>query len=180
MGFFDRYRAKKQAAEKASALYVKVVEQSRLPRFYIDHGVPDSVDGRFDMIIVHVMLLIRRLRGHGKDASDLSQEVLNLLFGDMDRNFREMGIGDMSIGKHVKKVAKAFYGRAEVIEEGLDKGAEDLASGLLETLYRSVENAEKNAADVAAYVIATDQHLAGQPLERILAGEVQFSAAVQH
>jgi len=92
----------------------------------------------------------------------------------MDRNLREMGIGDMSIGKHVKKVAKAFYGRAEILESGLETGVHGLSSGLLETLYRTIDDAKEPAIILATYVIGTDQHLANQSSEDILAGHIRF------
>ena len=174
MAFFDRFREKRHHADIASALYLTTVQQSRLPRFYLELNVPDTVDGRFDMIVLHVTLLIRRLRGEGKLAVAVSQELLDLLIADMDRNFREMGIGDMSIGKHVKKVAKAFYGRAEILESGLETGADAVASGLLETLYRTIESAKEPAKILATYVIGTDQHLANQSSDCILAGHIRF------
>ncbi len=178
MGLIAKYRAKKRRAGLAGVLYVATVEQSRSPGFYTDLGAPDSVDGRLDMIILHVMLLIRRLRGEGEEAAAISQEVLNLMFADMDRNFREMGIGDMSVGKHVKKVAKAFYGRAEILENGLDAGPGELSQSIIGTLYRSVDNAEAKAGAVAGYVIAADRTLQQQPIEKLFGGHIDFSAAL--
>lgn len=159
----------------ANALYLRLVEQSRTPRFYIDLHVPDTVDGRFDMIVLHVMLVTRRLRGQNEEAAVVSQEVLNLLFADMDRNFREMGIGDMSIGKHVKKVAKAFYGRAEILENGLEAGPGELADALGETIYRAVEDAKAHTEAMATYIAETDAFLAEQQLSDLLEGQLDFA-----
>ena len=177
MGFFERFRTRKRYLNAADTLYLATVEQSRTPTLYTDLGVPDTVDGRFDMIILHVMLLIRRLRGGGEAAGIVSQEVLNLMFADMDRNFREMGIGDMSIGKHVKKTAKAFYGRAEILEQGLEAGQDELCQALKETVLRSIESPEKKATALVNYVTATDASLENQTIECIVSGVLSFDIA---
>ncbi len=175
MGFFDSYRARKRQVGHANALYLAAVDQSRQPIFFTDYKVPDTVDGRFDMIIVHVMLLIRRFRGAGDEAASLSQDILNLMFDDMDRNFREMGISDLSIGKHVKKTAKAFYGRAEMIEAGLDSDIDSLASTLLETVYRSNEQVESLSSELASYLSRTDTQLKQQSIDSLVQGEITFT-----
>ncbi len=174
MGFLDRFRTRKRYRKVADQLYLASVKQSRSPSLYIELGVPDTVDGRFDMIILHVMLLIRRLRGGGEEAAIVNQEVLNLMFADMDRNFREMGIGDMSIGKHVKKTAKAFYGRAETLEKGLDTGPVDLNNALKETILRSIEAPDEKTSALAHYVVGIDRFLTTQSIENILSGEISF------
>jgi len=178
MRFFDILRSKKRKLARANAIYLAAVQQSRHPLFYTDYGVPDTVDGRFDMIVAHVMLIIRRLRGEGGEAADMSQLVLNLMFDDMDRNFREMGIGDMSIGKHVKKTAKAFYGRADIIETGLESGQDELCNALLETVFRSTRHAEDSGKKLASYLINVDAYLKGQAGEFLLQGDVSFTPRV--
>jgi len=178
MGFFNRLRAKKRTNDSASALYIASVQQSRLEKFYTQWGVPDDVDGRFDMIVLHLMLLVRRLRPHGEETKDLSQEILNIFFADMDRNFREMGVGDMSVGKHVKKAAKAFYGRAEIIEEGLGVSQEALETSLMETLYRAVDLATSDEKKMSMYVIETNNYLSQQSLKQLLSGQIHFLADI--
>lgn len=174
MGFFDTFRLKKQRRSQANALYLAVVEQSRQPVLYTVFNVPDTVDGRFDMIVIHVMLLIRRLRGEGEAAAAISQDVLNLMFDDMDRNFREMGISDLSIGKHVKKTAKAFYGRADAIETALEAGEEELAAALRDTVFRSGEREESKGLDLARYLAKADAQLKILQTEQLLDGELVF------
>ncbi|WP_374466727.1 ubiquinol-cytochrome C chaperone family protein, partial [Ferrovibrio sp.] len=92
------------------ALYRAIVAQSRQAGFYREHGVPDSLDGRFDMIVLHSFLVMRRLRRIGAAAEPLSQQLFDLMFADMDSNLREIGVGDLSVGKKVKAMAQAFYG----------------------------------------------------------------------
>lgn len=187
MGLFDSIRANKRHQDAAVNLYVTAVNQARSPAFFLDMGVPDTVDGRFDLIILHAMLLIRRLRKNGADAAGTSQALLNLMFADMDRNLREMGVGDLSVGKQVKKMAKAFYGRSETWEEGLDaqdgSAIEDDADSTLvkafaETVYRSVDTAEAKPTVLAAYARTADAVLAAQPIDAILSGIVSFDAVI--
>lgn len=187
MGLFDSFRARKRHQDAAAKLYVIGVEQARSPAFFLDMGVPDTVDGRFDLIILHIMLLIRRLRKNGADAAGISQALLNLMFSDMDRNLREMGVGDLSVGKQVKKMAKAFYGRSETWEIGLDAdgGARADNSALVtafqETVYRSVEAAQADPTyptALATYTRAADGVLEAQSLDDLLAGAASFAPVI--
>lgn len=174
MGVLASIKAARQQADASSALYVACVDQARSPVFFVRYGVPDTVDGRFDLIILHTMLLMRRLRKQGKAAADVSQATLNLMFADMDRNLREMGVGDLSVGRQVKKMAKAFYGRAEAWEEAMDVGLDQLAPVLGETLYRSSDTPDVPAQQLAAYVLKADAHLSEQSIEVLVSGSVDF------
>ena len=177
MGLFDRFREARRANDVSNRLYVQAVEQARSPAFFTQFGVPDTVDGRFDLIILHILLLIRRLRGNGKLAGEMSQSVLNHMFSDMDRNLREMGVGDLSVGKQVKKMAKAFYGRSESWEEGMDSGRVQLMSAFEETVYRSVEQSSEQVSRLADYALTLDQALNAQDVDRLLMGEISFTVA---
>jgi cytochrome b pre-mRNA-processing protein 3 len=159
----------------ADALYMTLVEQARRPVFYADLGVPDTVDGRFDMIALHAFLLLHRLRGEPTAAS-LGQDVFDLMFGDMDRNLREMGVGDLSIGKRIKTMASAFNGRIAAYDAALS--ADDphvLDDALRRNLFRGTAPATGQVAALAAYVRDQAAVLTDQPLERLLAGEVAFT-----
>ncbi len=177
MGLLDRFREARRASDASNSLYVQAVEQARSPVFFTQYGVPDTVDGRFDLIILHIMLLIRRLRGNGKAAAEMSQSVLNHMFSDMDRNLREMGVGDLSVGKQVKKMAKAFYGRSEVWEEGMDAGRVQLMSAFEETVYRSVEQSHEQVSSLADYTLAIDEVLKAHDTAHLLAGQISFTGA---
>jgi cytochrome b pre-mRNA-processing protein 3 len=113
------------------------------------------------MIVIHTMLVMRRLRTVGATTYDVSQELLNYMFKDMDRSLREVGVGDMSIGKHVKKMAKAFYGRAEEYEKGLDGSATALNDALTQNVYRKVSPTLEQLAAMSRYLLAADQSLRG-------------------
>ena len=112
----------------AHDLYVAAVAQARQPLFYVEYGVPDTVDGRFDLIILHVYLFLRQLNqlalpedgsAESVQAAQRAQSLFDIMFSDMDRSLREMGVSDISIGKQVKHMVKAFYGRAVAYDEGL-------------------------------------------------------------
>lgn len=171
--------AGKQHNPAAVALYRCIVEQARQPDFYTRHGVPDSLDGRFDMIVLHTFLVMRRLRTIASpEASQLSQDLFDLLFADMDNNLREIGVGDLGVGKRVKKMAQAFYGRVEAYEAGL-LATDDaiLTDALTRNLYGTTQPALPNQLAMAAYMRAAETQLAGQADAKILAGNVDFPTA---
>ncbi|MGH7248056.1 MAG: ubiquinol-cytochrome C chaperone family protein, partial [Pseudomonadota bacterium] len=100
------------------ALYGAIVAAARNPAFYADRGVPDTLDGRFELIALHAFLAIRRLK-QSADSAAYAQALFDTMFADLDRNLREMGVGDLSVGRQVKTMAKAFYGRVVAYERGL-------------------------------------------------------------
>lgn len=177
MGLLDKFRNKRRINDAANRLYLRAVDQARSPIFFTQYGVPDTVDGRFDLIILHTMLLMRCLRGKGKEATDTSQSVLNLMFSDMDRNLREMGVGDLSVGKQVKKMAKAFYGRSESWENGMDSSRRDLVIAFEETLYRSVEQSPEQASGLADYTLEIGEILETQDIKQLLDGDISFTGS---
>jgi cytochrome b pre-mRNA-processing protein 3 len=167
-------------SDSVRAVYAAIVTQSRRPRFYAEWGVPDTVTGRFDMISLHMALLLRRLRAE-KAARHFAQALLDLFLEDMDRSLRDMGVGDLSIPKRVKKMASLFYGLLARVEEALSAGeAGALKTSALEAvLIRNIYSGEAvaGAALLAAYVIAESARLAGQPVEAILAGRIEMGEA---
>jgi cytochrome b pre-mRNA-processing protein 3 len=157
-----------------AALYGAIVTRARDPLFYEAYGVPDTVLGRFDLIVLHLALLLRRLRAGDASARTLAQGVFDEFCRDMDHNLREMGIGDQGVPRQMRRVGEAFYGRAQAYDEALASPANDL---LVETLIRNVyaEAADTVAAGVlAAYVRQAVDELNAQPLDNVLRGVVRF------
>src|SRR6202171_4754324 len=105
----------REAAERA---YGRIVEHARQPGFFIDGGVPDTIDGRFELICLHAFLFLHRLKSESPAATELGQRFVNAMFADFDRSLREMGTGDLSVGREVKRMAQALYGRIEAYESG--------------------------------------------------------------
>src|SRR3954464_9479373 len=102
-----RPNLERNAAELA---YCRIVEQARRPGFFTDCGVPDTVDGRFELICLHAFLYLHRLKREQQGASALGQRFFDTMFADFDRSLREMGTGDLSVGREIKRMAEAFYG----------------------------------------------------------------------
>src|SRR5215475_6045015 len=127
---------RRPAAPSAAMLYAAIVERSRDPRFYAEAGVPDSLDGRFEMLALHVYLVLRRLRAAGPPAEAMAQALADALFADLDANLREMGAGDLGVGRRVKTMATGFYGRVAAYERGQTTGnvGEALARNLFGTV----------------------------------------------
>ena len=157
----------------AVALYDIIVAQSRKPGFYLHCGVPDTVDGRFDMIALHAFIVLRRLKDRRRDTA---QELLEAMFDDMDRSLREMGAGDLGVGRRVKTMAKALYGRIAAYEAALDGGAEALADALRRNLYGTVDPDPEGVEAMAAYVRAEAASVASQSADTIAAGSVSFGS----
>src|SRR5260370_42296875 len=97
--------------EAAALAYGRVVEQARQPGFFTAAGVPDTLDGRFELICLHAFLYLHRLRREEKAAAALGRRFCEAMFADFDRSLREMGTGDLSVGREVKHMAQAFYRR---------------------------------------------------------------------
>src|SRR5215469_3651954 len=106
-------------ARTIAALYGAIVAQARRPIFYLAFGVPDTAEGRFEMIALHVALLCRRLGREGEAGRSLSQGVFDMFCRDMDHNLREMGVSDLRVPKTMRKLGEAFYGRLEAYDRAL-------------------------------------------------------------
>ncbi len=124
------------------ALYGAIVAQARQPTFYTSFSVPDTLDGRFDMVVLHIVLVCRRLRGPGGADETGSQALFDLFMRDMDRSLREMGVGDTAVPKRIKKMVAAFYGRLSAYVAALDSGDLDgLASAIGRNIFPEAERA---------------------------------------
>lgn len=156
------------------SLYASIVAASRQSAFYSQADVPDTPLGRFEMLSLHMFLFLHRLRGTEGAARDLSQEVTDLFITEIDHSLRELGIGDMGIPRHVKKLARMFYGRAQAYGEALDAAE---ANTLAEALRRNIQPDRAGwpgATQLAEYVMDAHHHLAQQPVELILKGRLEF------
>ncbi len=168
-------------SEPALGLYRAAVAAARVPEFYTFHGVPDTPDGRFDMIALHVFLALRRLKreqGPARgDAAALAQALIDLMFADMDRNLREMGVGDLAVGKQVKALAAAFRGRVAAYDAALERidGDSGLAEALGRNLFRGAAlSAGAGTNRLARHVRAADAALAALPWSALAAGNAVF------
>ena len=157
------------------AIYGMIVAQAREPLFYRAMGVPDTVNGRFDMVLLHLWMVLRRLRP-AAGGVDLSQALFDHFCGDMDANLRELGVGDLTVPKRMQKFGEAFYGRAAAYDAALEAGVEPLAQALCKNILdgRGIENARQ----LAAYVNAGITALAGLGDTAVGNGSWQFPSPV--
>jgi len=173
---FRRFFERRRRERAASDLYLKVVEQARQPEFYASFGVPDTLEARFDMIVLHAWLVLRRLGTvKSEQAKALSQATFDLMFADMDRNLREMGVTDLRVGKRVQRMAEAFYGRAAAYDKGLGEGgAVGLGDALTRNLYQGEAVAAGHVDAMAAYIKRQVAHLDGLGDQSLVDGNVSF------
>lgn len=166
----------KVAAERA---YGTVVAQARRAEFFRLCGVPDTLDGRFELICLHAFLYLQRLKQESPPADALGQAFFDTMFADFDRSLRELGTGDLSVGREVKKMAQAFYGRIQAYEQGLHDGETSLAAALIRNLFGTVQASAAAVATMAAYLRRETARLSGERRDELLAGGVSFGAPPQ-
>jgi len=157
----------------ANALYNVLVGQSRQPGFYVAGGVADTLDGRFDMIVLHAFLVMRRLRDGGVPGEALSQALFDEMFADMDRSLREAGVGDLSIGKRIGKMGELFYGLLLNVNRALDADDRADMAGVLSRNFFEGETPESLDA-FTAYVFDAARALDEQNPADILSGTLAF------
>lgn len=161
--------------DAAELAYRRVVAQARRPDFFSEIGVPDTVDGRFELIVLHAFLYLHRLRPEHPEAAALGQHFFDTMFTDLDRSLREMGTGDLSVGREIKRMAQAFYGRIDAYERGLQAGDPVLEAALARNLFGTASAVPPAAlAAMAQYVRATAARLDAQPASDLLGGEIDF------
>jgi cytochrome b pre-mRNA-processing protein 3 len=164
--------------DAADLAYRRVVEQARQPVFFCDYGVPDTLDGRFELISLHAFLYLHRLKAERPQSIRLCQSFFDRMFADFDRALREMGTGDLSVGKEVKRMARAFYGRIGAYEEGLAGDDTGLVAALTRNLFGTVSASAPFAGAMASYVRSTVGALRRQSAAELLAGRILFEAPV--
>jgi cytochrome b pre-mRNA-processing protein 3 len=175
--FLDRLFRSRPAPSVGRSLYVAAVDQARRPVLYEALGAPDTVEGRFEVYTLHVMLILDRLRGQGPKAAEAAQSLFDTYLGALDDALREMGVGDLSVGKKMRKLGEAFYGRAKSYETAFAAlpDNEPLRALIRRTVHADQESADSEA--LAAYVLDQRAALATHPLDSLLAGQVAWSAA---
>jgi cytochrome b pre-mRNA-processing protein 3 len=162
----------------ASSLYGLVLAQARDRRFFSALGVPDTLDGRFEMLALHVFLLLHRLKLEScEGAAGLARAVIEAFVADMDRTVREMGAADLGVGRRVKEMTQALYGRIGAYEEGLDQSGDGaLEAALRRNLYGTLDMPRlADLTAVARYVRRQHVALAAQPISELRAGRVGFA-----
>jgi cytochrome b pre-mRNA-processing protein 3 len=183
---WTRWRASRQRQiarrRAANDLYRTLVDHARTPAFFRELGVPDTPEGRFEMIALHVALVVRRLRCEGARGQALGQELFDLMFIDMDQSLRELGVGDLSVGKHVKRLARNFNARLATLDATLASGDLARLCGMIErnVLHGVASPDARRIAALGSWLIEQDRRLAGQDGARLLRGEIALLAPHPH
>ncbi len=166
----NRLFKSRPAQAAGRALYAATVAQARSPALYAELGAPDTPEGRFEIYSLHVYLVLERLKDQGEFAAETAQVLFDTYLSGLDDALRELGVGDLSVGKRMRKLGEAFYGRIQSYEAALAALPD---TGLLEallgrTVYAGVE--APGVPALAAYVVARRDALAAQPIEMFCAG----------
>jgi cytochrome b pre-mRNA-processing protein 3 len=170
-------------ARNIHSLYGAIVAQARLPAFYIQYGVPDSVEGRFEMLVLHLVLVLRRLADRQAIAaggpslgpgSAIGQRLFDVFCRDLDDNLREMGVGDLAVPRRMRQFGEAFYGRQAAYGAALDMADQRVLEKALARNMLGDEDAADRAAALARYVGAAVGQLEAEPEQALVAGKAVF------
>ena len=168
------FKTKNPYAQAAHDVYAQCLSHARQPVFYQDLAVPDTFDGRFDLLLLHVYLILQRMLDENEiEAEAFNQALFDEIFKDMDQTLREMGIGDMGVPKHMRKMMKAFNGRMHAYAEAMEQG--DLKEALRKNLYGTVDDVDDSV--LVKMVDEADRMLSvlkTQPIESISGGQIKF------
>jgi cytochrome b pre-mRNA-processing protein 3 len=165
-------------------LYGAIVAQARSPVFYTRYGVSDSVEGRFELIVLHLMLVLRRLGAEAAAASGrgpalgpgsaVGQRLFDVFCRDLDDNLREMGVGDLAVPRRMRQFGEAFYGRQAAYAAALDAAdPKELEKALARNILDEGDAGDK-AAPLARYMRAAAAQLDAQRADALIAGRAIF------
>jgi cytochrome b pre-mRNA-processing protein 3 len=157
-----------------NALYGTIVAQARSSAFYAAYGVPDTIQGRFDLIVLHLVLLLDRLAREDDAGRGLGQGLFDMFCRDLDDNLREMGVGDLAVSKQMRRFGEAFYGRQAVYIAALAAADErELEKALARNIFQGATHTE--AARLARYARAAVKDLNAQEASTLMHGKLVFS-----
>jgi cytochrome b pre-mRNA-processing protein 3 len=173
--WFAGRAARKEAAEK---IYDAIVAQSRNPSFYLHCSVPDTLSGRFDMLVIHMFIVLQILKIGGREGQLLAQEIVEAFIREMDTMVRDLGVSDRNVPKEVRKIAQLFYGQLLAYSTMMQRN--DM-NGLAEEIWKSFQSAEGvgdeqpvAADDLCTYIVQSIKNIQEMPLNMLLQGNIRF------
>ena len=166
----------RQKNRQADEIYGAIVARARLPIFYQGFGVPDSLEGRFVMLSLHLFAVLHRLKEAGTgEAAAMAQDLADRFTADMETVLRELGVGDLSVPKRVRSLVASGAAQLEGFERAFDEGEGSFEEAVVEALPGEEEDAKRTAAKLAPYVLGVVQHLKNEPVRDICAGTLRLS-----
>jgi cytochrome b pre-mRNA-processing protein 3 len=145
------FQAPKFQAE-AKELYHQIAERARRPIFFTEYGVPDTIDGRFEMLSLHGYALFHGLKGKGAQADVLGQAAYDAMFADLDASLREMGVADLGVGKRIKIMTEALNGRIQAYDQGFEAGIPELEQAVRRNVYGTVTPSDTQVRWMTGYL----------------------------
>lgn len=182
MFFYHLLKRKKSYNSVVENIYAAIIKQSRQPVFFERYDVLDTTQGRYEILMVHLFLVIERLRREKNEhAPHISQLLFDFAFADLDQNLRQIGVGDLSVPKQVKAMAQGFYGRSVVYLDALEKGDDrQLKDALKRNLFAQNEDVSEASLDFfVEYIKHQSEALAQNSFDRMLLGHVDFAPIEQ-
>jgi cytochrome b pre-mRNA-processing protein 3 len=163
-----------EVAQLAAKLHAKIVAQARHPDFYRRLGVPDNVDGRFELIVLHAFVIFNKLKEHGEKSQNVSQVIYDVLIKDMEASLRQLGVGDLGVGKRVRIMTEAMRGRIAAYESALNGNQIDLEGAVRRNIFGTTDPSPECVRQLAFYLRQAKESADKQPIDRILKGIFDF------
>lgn len=160
---------------KVAVLYGAVMARARQPLFFEKLRLPDTFESRFELLALHMFLVLARLKWEGTAARELMRALTEYMVDDLDRAMREMGIGDVGVAKRMKKLVSGFYGRVLAYEKALRAEDEkEILRALDRNLFAAMDTDLPRLYTMRAYLLEQQAALAARPLAAFLEGEAVF------
>lgn len=160
--------------DQADALYEHVVAGARRPEFFLNGHVPDTVQGRLEAMTIHTLLILRRLTTCPDPGPGLAQLLTDKVFAEYDRALREIGVGDLSVGKKMKKIAASYNGSAKAYLTAMDAGDAEALAEALERNIHSPGAASRPSRLIAQAMLTSDKAMARLSVEELMAGLIPW------
>ena len=161
---------------RAQELYNSIMRQARAPVFHQSFGVPDTIDGRFDLLALHAFPILAVLESGDTEARKLGVRLADVIFAGFDQALRELGVGDFGIARRIKAMANAFYGRLTAYGSAVSQAA--LTEAVIRNLYRGESARAREAEAIASYIISAHRRLRDRPAA-LLEGNADFGSLPQ-
>ena len=168
----------KDLSSNVDTTYCIIVDQSRNPSFYKELLVPDNIDGRFDVLTLHMFFVFSRLKKEEQKAGQFSHLLFDTMFVDMDQSLREMGVGDLSVGKRVKDMGKALLGRIEVYDKAFEGTDSEIEASIVRNIYRGDQTRLREVRKLIDYSKRSILELSAVPTDNILRANFKFTEKI--